>query len=263
VLDQGFQTVHPESGDVQKTRWRGDTVTDNGQGGVVLDAFTASMLVQIYDALSPANQAKFGALPLMKAVDMGWKLVKKTSSVGDREAAQFPGGDGAGGGQPSPPGNPISQPSVPTSTRPQVSPEAPPPPPQPAQTVPESGGPQGTGDLGMGQQQMAPTTPDQQQQPGSIYEQPTMAQRKEAKVARMAQQIVFDNPQVNRDDAVRLARMTVAQFPGMVSEGSDYACPTCQNFGKVQRYEVDPKNPRGPRIPQPPEVCPTCHGKGR
>lgn len=47
--------------------------------GVILDLFTASMLTQVYDALKPASQAKFGAMPLWQALDTGWKLVAKTS----------------------------------------------------------------------------------------------------------------------------------------------------------------------------------------
>lgn len=43
---------------------------------VYVDLITASMLVQIYDALNEVNRAKFIALPFLKMVDVGWKLVK-------------------------------------------------------------------------------------------------------------------------------------------------------------------------------------------
>lgn len=44
--------------------------------GYVVDAFTASMLVKVYDALSAANKEKFGKIALPKLVDLGWKVVK-------------------------------------------------------------------------------------------------------------------------------------------------------------------------------------------
>lgn len=44
--------------------------------GTMVDAFTASMLVKVHDALGPANQAKFQSLPLLKLIDFGWKQVK-------------------------------------------------------------------------------------------------------------------------------------------------------------------------------------------
>lgn len=43
---------------------------------VYVDHFTASMLVQVHDALNEANRAKFVALPLVRMVDVGWKLTK-------------------------------------------------------------------------------------------------------------------------------------------------------------------------------------------
>jgi hypothetical protein len=56
-------------------------VVEEGQytkvDGVLLDHFTASMLVQVHDALSPENQAKFGAMSLVRAVDVGWKVVQR------------------------------------------------------------------------------------------------------------------------------------------------------------------------------------------
>lgn len=43
--------------------------------GHLVDSFTASMLVQVCDALNEKNLAKFLALPLPKMADVGWKLV--------------------------------------------------------------------------------------------------------------------------------------------------------------------------------------------
>lgn len=43
---------------------------------VYVDLFSASMLVQIYDALSEANRARFISLPWRTMVNVGWKLAK-------------------------------------------------------------------------------------------------------------------------------------------------------------------------------------------
>ncbi len=48
---------------------------------LLLDSFTASMLVQITDALNETNRAKFLALPFLKAISVGWKLVGKSQEV--------------------------------------------------------------------------------------------------------------------------------------------------------------------------------------
>lgn len=44
--------------------------------GLLVDGFTASMLVQVYDALNEVNRAKFVALPLRKMVSVGWSCCK-------------------------------------------------------------------------------------------------------------------------------------------------------------------------------------------
>lgn len=41
---------------------------------VYIDLFSASMLVQIYDALNEANRERFIALPWRQMVSVGWKL---------------------------------------------------------------------------------------------------------------------------------------------------------------------------------------------
>lgn len=43
---------------------------------IILDAFTASMLVTIYDSLSPIHQQKFDGMSIIEAVDVGWRCVK-------------------------------------------------------------------------------------------------------------------------------------------------------------------------------------------
>jgi 2-C-methyl-D-erythritol 4-phosphate cytidylyltransferase len=41
-----------------------------------VDLFTASMLVQVYDALNEENRARFIGLPFLRMVDIGWKLTR-------------------------------------------------------------------------------------------------------------------------------------------------------------------------------------------
>jgi len=70
----------------QKFRHRGgnqydcqlDCWTGNNKGWTLLDHFTGSVIVQIYEALSPENQVKYMNLPLMKLLDVTWKLVNRS-----------------------------------------------------------------------------------------------------------------------------------------------------------------------------------------
>lgn len=48
--------------------------------GYIVDAFTASMLVTIYDALSPEAREKFGKPDLARLVDFGWRHVQSSQS---------------------------------------------------------------------------------------------------------------------------------------------------------------------------------------
>lgn len=71
----GFHTIDVDTGEPVETQWEGDEVVNDN--AVVLDLVTAGMLTQVYDALGPRNQEKFGSMPLLKAVDVGWKLVTR------------------------------------------------------------------------------------------------------------------------------------------------------------------------------------------
>jgi len=44
--------------------------------GYLVDAMTAGLLVQVYDALSPANREKFGKPSLLALVNLAWKHAK-------------------------------------------------------------------------------------------------------------------------------------------------------------------------------------------
>ncbi len=52
--------------------------------GMLLDSFTASMLCQVHDALSPENQKDFASRPLAEMARIGWKLAEKSKSKLDR-----------------------------------------------------------------------------------------------------------------------------------------------------------------------------------
>ena len=43
--------------------------------GILVDAFTASALVAIYEALSPENQERFDTPPLPRLAELAWKSV--------------------------------------------------------------------------------------------------------------------------------------------------------------------------------------------
>ena len=55
----------------------GKTSDDKKKGFIILDMTTANMLVQIADALKKETSEKFTSMPLIQAVDIGWKLVSK------------------------------------------------------------------------------------------------------------------------------------------------------------------------------------------
>ncbi len=46
------------------------------RGWFYMDAFTASAICAVYDALNEANRPKYAALPLPKLISVTWKLVK-------------------------------------------------------------------------------------------------------------------------------------------------------------------------------------------
>ncbi len=44
--------------------------------GQSVDAFSASLVVQVYDALSPENQAKYAAMPVRQMIAVALKLLR-------------------------------------------------------------------------------------------------------------------------------------------------------------------------------------------
>lgn len=45
--------------------------------GVLVDLFSANYVVQVFDALSPANQTKYAAMPAPRMVQVAFQLTKK------------------------------------------------------------------------------------------------------------------------------------------------------------------------------------------
>lgn len=61
---------------IDRLRWIVANHQASRTEGVFMDGFTASMLVQVHDALNEENRAKFLALPIRKMVSVGWQLAK-------------------------------------------------------------------------------------------------------------------------------------------------------------------------------------------
>lgn len=58
--------------DCQVSMWTG-----NNRGWTLLDHYTASAVVQIYENLKPENQEKYINMPLLKLLDITWQLVSR------------------------------------------------------------------------------------------------------------------------------------------------------------------------------------------
>lgn len=50
--------------------------TGRKSGWIALDSFSASAIVQVYDALSDENKAKFSKFPIYKMADIAFKFCK-------------------------------------------------------------------------------------------------------------------------------------------------------------------------------------------
>ncbi len=62
-----FRRVIPETGEL---------VPEKKRGGIMLDLFTASAMVTVYDALNDANKAKVNAMDVRVAANICMKLIK-------------------------------------------------------------------------------------------------------------------------------------------------------------------------------------------
>jgi len=48
----------------------------NKKGWIFIDLFTASAVMQVYNALNDANKITFAKMPLIKMVNITWRLIK-------------------------------------------------------------------------------------------------------------------------------------------------------------------------------------------
>jgi len=91
IIEAAKQVLHGDGtpddpGGVRLLRLRKDTTnefdvkpdafTGKKRGWFYLDAFTASAIVAVHDALNEANRQKYVALPLPKLISVTWKLCK-------------------------------------------------------------------------------------------------------------------------------------------------------------------------------------------
>lgn len=88
ILDRHqFEMVHPETGESVEYEWRLnentwerepiEVVVPKQGEGVLFDAFTASMMVQLHDALGDEAKAKFLAMPFLQAHRITMKILEK------------------------------------------------------------------------------------------------------------------------------------------------------------------------------------------
>lgn len=78
VNTDGAQLLRPRKGEPGQYDAK-PMFTGSKKGWMLVDSFTASAVLQVFNAIGPENQEKMKKLPLLKMVDISWKLVKKFS----------------------------------------------------------------------------------------------------------------------------------------------------------------------------------------
>ena len=74
VLDNGCALIRPRTGEKHQFDVKPFT-SRSKRGWFYMDAFTASAMVAVFNALNAQNQAKFHIVPLPKVLDFVWKNV--------------------------------------------------------------------------------------------------------------------------------------------------------------------------------------------
>ena len=77
VNEGSFQKIRPTREkpyeyDLQPDHWQG-----NNRGWALIDTFTSSAIVQIYENIQPENQIKYVNMPLNKVLDITWSIAGK------------------------------------------------------------------------------------------------------------------------------------------------------------------------------------------
>ena len=67
----------PSLSTIEKVRWVLDNKQYNRVNGQFMDLMTASVIIQIYDALSETNKAKFAAMKITRMAEVAFKLADK------------------------------------------------------------------------------------------------------------------------------------------------------------------------------------------
>ena len=77
-ISKEFGYPYPSRGaTIDKIRWVYDNSERKKIHGRQMDSTTASVIIQVYDALSPANQAKYGKMKAPEMAGLAWDLVSK------------------------------------------------------------------------------------------------------------------------------------------------------------------------------------------
>lgn len=85
VEKSGYEVINPDTCEPVETKWideppEGEQLVAVNGDGVLLDAFTAQHMLVLHEHLGPEARAKFEAMPLMKAVNVTWKMFEKFGS---------------------------------------------------------------------------------------------------------------------------------------------------------------------------------------
>ena len=76
VLNDGCQLARPRKNTPGEYDCKHFAEGGNKKGWAYVDNFTASAVMNVFNALNETNQAKLSKLPLNRIVDICWKLVK-------------------------------------------------------------------------------------------------------------------------------------------------------------------------------------------
>lgn len=78
VATSSYTVVHPVTGEqVPFHHGPDDMPVPDGDEGMLLDLFTAGVLVTIHDALSPTSAAKFAGMTVPRAAEIAFTLASR------------------------------------------------------------------------------------------------------------------------------------------------------------------------------------------
>ena len=84
-ISKEFGYPYPSRGaTIDKIRWVYDNSERKKIHGQQMDSTTASVIIQVYDALNPANQAKYGKMKAPEMAGLAWELASKKNPTDAR-----------------------------------------------------------------------------------------------------------------------------------------------------------------------------------